>query len=74
MKYFTLVFRYNGVQFPNLKGKNLSEDVQKCLIPNCLSTTWKILRQESFVLENENENANIEFRFDSGLKVKLFIV
>ena len=72
MKYFTLVFRYSGVQFPNLKGKNLSEDVQKCLIPNCLSTTWKILRQESFVLENEN--ANIEFRFDSGLKVKLFIV
>ena len=72
MKYFTLVFRYSGVQFPNLKGKNLSEDVQKCLIPNCLSTTWKILRQESFVLENEN--ANIEFRFDSGLKVKLFKV
>ena len=65
MKYFTLVFRYSGVQFPNLKGKNLSEDVQKCLIPNCLSTTWKILRQESFVLENEN--ANIEFRFDSGI-------
>ena len=72
MKYFTLAFRCSEVQFPNLKGKNLSEDVRKCLIPNCLSTTWNILRQESFVLENDY--ANIEFRFDSGQKVKLFIV
>ena len=56
--------KYN---FLHLKGNNLSDEVQKCLKPNCRSITWKTLRQESYVLDNDE--AIIRFVFDSGLQV-----
>ena len=55
-----------SIIFP-LKGNNPSNEVQKCLKPNCRSITWKTSRQESYVLDNEE--AIIAFEFDSALQV-----
>ena len=51
-----------------IKGFNLSLDVQKCLIPNCNSLTWKITRHDS---SNISPNTSgVGFDFDTGRKVK----
>ena len=52
-----------------VKGNNLSQDVKKCLIPNCVTTEWKIIRRETF---NDN-GTGLEFAFDSGKKVCIFL-
>ena len=48
-------------------GKDLSMEVQKCLIPNCATVTWNILRQETIRYGMNKSMVLIEF--DSGRKV-----
>ena len=48
-------------------GKDLSMEVQKCLIPNCATVTWNILRQETIRYGMNKSMVVIEF--DSGRKV-----
>ena len=48
------------------KGENLSNEVQKCLIPNCATTSWKIVRQDSYPAVFKT---SVQDRYDSGRKV-----
>ena len=56
--------RFSIVQFM-FQGKNLSQEVKNCLIPNCVSTTWKMVRKESYPFNYDG----FALTFDSGLKV-----
>ena len=56
-----------SIIFP-LKGNNPSNEVQKCLKPNCGSITWKTLRHETLAAKDDDEGV-ISFKFDSGLQV-----
>ena len=48
-----------------LIGKNPSQEVKNCLIPNCVTKTWKSMRQETY---DDNETS-LSAVFDSGKKV-----
>ena len=48
------------------KGENVSNEVQKCLIPNCATTSWKIVRQDSYPAFFKT---SVQDRYDSGRKV-----
>ena len=51
----------------SFSGKDLAMEVQKCLIPNCATVSWNILRQETIRYGMNKSIVVIEF--DSGRKV-----
>ena len=53
------------------KGINIPKEVQKCLIPNCSTMTWKILRQETLSKYGIGRSV-LSIVFDSGRKVRYF--
>ena len=50
------------------KGINIPKEVHKCLIPNCSTMTWNILRQETLSKYGIGKSV-LSIVFDSGRKV-----
>ena len=53
------------------KGTNIPKEVHKCLIPNCSTMTWNMLRTET-LLKYGNGKSVLSIAFDSGRKVRYF--
>ena len=50
-------------------GYNLPHEVEECLIPNCLTTTWHIRRKDTSFEGYLGSTARLLFVFDSSQQV-----
>ena len=59
---------------PFSSGYNFPHEVDECLIPNCLTTTWNIRRKDITFKGYLGSTARLLFVFDSSQEVVIEVI